>query len=435
MKITSYFLASPRLTFQRVFKCLFSSILMFNGALLADTLSLNDAEQIAVKSDPAQRIYQSQQASLIAQGIAGSTLADPMIKLGMANVPTDSFEFDQDPMTQLSVGVAQQFSRGSQRELTQKGFNQRSEIAVYQALDRQLKVKQTVRELWFNILFIDKSLLIVNENKVLFLGFYRDLQSKFSLGLAENEDLIAAEIEINKFDEKLALLKQRSLSYRGLLSEYIGQHAYEKLASETPEWSITRNYVSDMKANDAHYTMLDAHPQAKILTQNILVADNNIAFAEENYKPSFKVEVGYGQRFSDDDMGDTRSDLLSAFVSMDVPIFTDKRQDQKLISAQHIKGQKQAEHRLRLRQLNARLNTEISNYQNLQARMQRYQDSLLKQAKLHSKLLEESYQSNTRPFKAVIDAYIHEQNLSLEYQQLYFDSLNMLSKIRYFQAL
>jgi len=436
MKITRSVLSNKHITFKLVFNSLFSITLLLSFNLFALGITLNDAEQLAIKSDPAQEIYQAQQASLISQGIAGSTLADPMIKLGVANMPTNSFKLDQEAMTQLTFGLSQQFSRGSQLELTQKGFNQQSEIAVYQGLDRQLNVKKTVRELWFDILFIDKSLQIVKENKRLFSGFYRDLESKYSLGLAENEDLVLAEIENNKFDEKLAALSQRSLNYRSLLSEYIGEHAYQTLPSEVPQWSETIFYVNTLNAtNNEHYRLLAEHPIAKMLAQSILVADNSIEFAEQAYKPSFKVEVGYGHRLSETDMGERRADLLSGFVSMDIPLFTDKRQDQTLISAQHNKGQKQAEYRLLLRRLNALLNAEISNYQQLEERISRYQDSLLKQAKLHTKLLEQSYQSNTRPFQEVIDAYIHEQNLSLEYQQLYFDGLKSLSKIRYFQAL
>ena len=436
MKITTYYLSRNRLTLNLLFNRLFALTLLFSFNLWAASITLNDAEQMALQSDPAKQIFQAQQSSLIAQGIAGSTLADPMIKLGMANLPTDSFALDEDPMTQLTVGLSQQFSRGTQRALTQKGFNQRSEIAVYQALDRQLKVKKTVRKLWLNILFIDKSMQIVKENKKLFLVFYRDLQSKFALGSADNEDLIFAEIEISKFDEKLAALTQRSLNYRSLLSEYIGHYADAQLAGELPSWPKTVSYLGALnKINSDHYRLLSTHPKAKILAQNIVVADNGIEFAEQNYKPRFKVEVGYGHRLSETDMGEERADLLSAFVSMDIPLFTDKRQNQKLISAQQKKGQKQAEHRLLLRQLNALLNAEISNYQQIQARIQRYQDSLLKQAKLHTQLLEQSYQSNTRPFKEVIDAYIHEQNLALEYQQLSFDGLKTLANIRYFQAL
>ena len=432
MKISKYFISHNSLTQSSLLTLMF----LFSANLWAENITLDQAEQIAIQSDPAQQIYQAQQASLIAQGIAGSTLADPMIKLGTANLPMDSFAFDEDPMTQLSIGLSQQFSRGTQRALTQKDFNQRSEIAIYQALDRQLKVKKTVRELWFKLLFIEKSVKIIKENKKLFLVFYRDLESKFSLGEADNEDLIFAEIEISKFDEKLAALTQQSLNYRSLLNEYIGQHADAQLANEAPTWPETISYLAGVQqGNSDHYRLLSTHPKARILSQNITVADNRIALAEQDYKPRFKVEVGYGHRLSETDMGENRADLLSAFVTMDIPLFTNKRQDQKLISAQQNKGQKQAEHRLLLRQLNASLNAEISNYQQLQARIQRYQDSLLKQAALHTQLLEQSYQSNTRPFKEVIDAYIYEQNLDLEYQQLYFDSLKSLANIRYFQAL
>lgn len=402
----------------------------------AQALSLQDALQIAVDKDPAQQVYQAQQASLIAQGNVSATLADPMIKLGMANIPTDSFSLDSDPMTQLTIGVSQQFSRGDTRNLTKKGFELQSQGANFQALDRQLLVKKTVRDLWFNILFIEKSQQLIAENKILFNSFYEDLSSQFSLGLAENEDLVTAEIELSQFDEKLAKLTQQSLTYRSLLSEWIGALAYQRLQPEIPNWPDTFAYIKmSQTLNFQHYELLISHPKAKALNQSTLLASSNVELAEQSYKPSFKVELGYGHRVSEMDNGEPRADLLSGFVTMDIPLFTDQRQDQKMISAQHIKGQKQAEHRLLLRQLNARLNAEIVNYQQLVSRQDRYQDSLLKQAKLHAQILEQSYQSNTRPFKEVIQAYIHELNLSIEYQQLYFDGLKSLSNIRYFQAL
>lgn len=402
----------------------------------ASALTLKDAEHIALQEDPAQKIYQAQQASLIAKGNSSATLADPMIKLGVANLPTDSFSLDSDPMTQLSVGISQQFSRGDTRNITKNGFKLQSEVAVFQSLDRRLLVKKAVRELWFNILFTEKSILLVSENKLLFTSFYSDLEAQFSLGLAANEDLITAEIELALFDEKIAKLKQQSLSYRSLLSEWIGSVAYDKLQSDLPDWSDTSAFIKNSESADyQHYSLLATHPKVKTLSQSVLVATSNIALAEQEYKPRFKVDLGYGHRTSEMDNGDARSDLLSAFVSMDVPIFTDQRQDQNLISAQHNRGQKQAEHRLLVRQMNAQLNAEIVNYQQLLSRQQRYQGSLLKQAKLHADMLEQSYQSNTRPFKEVIQAYMHEFNLSIEYQQLYFDGLKSLSKIRYFQAL
>lgn len=416
------------------------TVITFN----VSALSLQDAESIALQQDIGQKIYQEQQASLIAKGNSSATLADPMIKLGVANLPTDSLSLEKEAMTQLTLGVSQQFSRGDTLKITKQGFNLQSEVTVFQALDRKLLVKKTVQNLWFNILFVEKSITLVGDNKTLFNSLYRDLLSQYKLGLAESEDLISAEIELQLFDEKLAKLRQQSLTTRSLLSEWVGNVAFQVLDITLPDWSDTLAYVElsnalnlqhHASATVQHYELLVKHPKVLALKQNILVADSNVQLAEQAYKPSFKVELGYGHRLSEMDNGSARPDLISGFVSMDLPIFTDQRQDQTMLSAQHDKGQKQAEHRLLIRQLNTQLNTEIVNYQQLVLRQHRYQGSLLKQAKLHSEALVQSYQSNTRPFKEVIQAYMHELNLSIEYQQLYFDGLKSLSTIRYFQAL
>ena len=412
------------------------TLLLAVWGVQVSALSLNNAIEIALKNDPAQNVYKAEQASLLAQGNSSSTLADPMIKLGMANVPTDSFALDEDPMTQVSFGISQQFNRGDTLDLTKKGFTLQSESAVYQGLDRRLLVKRTVRKLWLNILFVEKSNKLIAKNKKLFNAFYHDLESQYSLGLAESEDLVKAEIQLVLFDEKQAKLQQQSLAYRSLLSEWIGNTAYEHLSDVLPDWSDTLAYIKNSKVlNYQHYEFLMTHPKAKMLSQNILVANSKIELAKQGYKPSFKVELGYGHRLSETPSGKPRSDLLSGFISMDIPLFTDQRQDQKMISAQEKKGQREAEKRLLLRKLNAQLNAEIVNYQQLASRQKRYKESILKQAKRQTRALDQSYQSNKVPFKQVIQAYIYELNLSIEYQQLYFDGLKSLANIRYFQAL
>ena len=399
-------------------------------------LSLQDAQRVALQDDPGQQVYQAKQASLIAKGNSSATLADPTIKLGVANLPTDSFSLDNEAMTQLTVGIAQQFSRGDSLAISKQGFHLQSETVVFQGLDRRLLVKKTVRDLWFNILFIEKSIRLVSQNKQLFSSLHQDLISQYSLGLIENEDLINSDIELGLLDEKLAKLSQQSLTYRSLLSEWVGPLAYQKLSTTIPVWSDTLTYIKASETrNIDHYQLLTQHPKVLALKQNILVAGSGVDLAKQSYKPSFKVELGYGHRLSEFDNGSVRPDLLSGFVSMDLPIFTDQRQDQQMIAAVHNKGQKQAEHRLLIRQLNAKLKAEIVNYQQLASRQLRYKNSLLKQAKLRTQALVQSYQSNTRPFTDVLQAYMDELNLSIEYQQLYFDGLKSLSNIRYFQAL
>ena len=77
----------------------------------------------------------------------------------------------------------------------------------------------------------------------------------------------------------------------------------------------------------------------------------------------------------------------------------------------------------------------MANFNNTNARMQRYQDTLLVQAKSNSDAAIQGYQSNTNNFEQVIKSLMDEQALTLEYQQLRLQNLKTLARIRYFQAL
>jgi len=400
----------------------------------AQQLTLSIAEDIALQRDPSATLYRAQQTSFKAQAISQSQLADPMIKLGLANVPIDSFSLSDDPMTQFSLGLSQQFSRGDTLELNAKGFALQTQQSIHLAENRQLELKLQIRELWFDIRFTRMAQEILIKNQDLFRQNVTNLYRQFELGYKQNQDLIKAELELAKFDDKISAFAQQEQALRGQLVSWVGPQAFVDLDSQLPEWSQSREYAQ--QAQVQHYPLLANHPQILAAQQAIDVAKNTIATANESYKPAFKVELGYGHRESMDmSTGSNRSDLLSGFVTMNVPLFTSNRQDQVVIAATQGKGIKQAEKDLLLIKFNGILNGAIANFSNTQARMQRYQDTLLVQAKLNSAAVMQGYQANTNDFEQVIKALMDEQALELEYHQLHFQGLKTLARVRYFQAL
>lgn len=400
----------------------------------AQQLTLSVAEDIALKRDPSATLYSAQQASLIAQGISRSQLADPMIKFGLNNVPVDSLSLSDDPMTQFSLGLSQQFSAGDSLELTAKGFSLQAQQSILLAENRQLELKLQIRELWFDIRFAKIAQSILAKNQQLFSQHVTNLYRQFELGYRQNQDLIKAELELAKFDDKIAAFAQQEQALRGQLVSWVGPQAFATFSTQLPIWPLSLEYVQ--QAGLKHYRLLADHPQVLAAQQAIDVAQNNIATANESYKPAFKIDVGYGHREAlDMATGSSRSDLISGSVSMNIPLFTSNRQDQVVISATQGKGIKQAEKDLLLIKFNGILNGAIANFSNTKARMQRYQETLLVQAKANSDAAIQGYQTNTNDFEQVINVLMDEQALTLEYQQLHFQNLKTLARIRYFQAL
>jgi len=415
-------------------KIYFGLLTLFTINVNAQLLTLAAAEDIALQSDPTAQLYIAQQASFKAQAISKSQLADPMVKLGLANVPIDSLSLTDDPMTQFSVAISQQFSRGDSLALNAQSFSLKAQQSVQMSVNRQAELKLQIRELWFDIRFTKLAQGILQKNQALFKQNVDNLYRQFELGYKQNQDLINAELQLAKFDDKIAALSQQEQALRGQLLAWIGPQAFEPLDPQLPQWQASRDYA--LQSQVRHYPLLVNHPQVLAAQQAIDMANNNIEIANESYKPAFKVELGYGHREAlEMSGGDKRSDLISGFVTMNIPLFTGNRQDQVVIAATQGKGMKKAEKDLLLIKFNGMLNGAIANFLNTQSRMQRYQDTLLTQAKLNTEASMQGYQVNTNNFEQVIKAFMDEQALELEYHQLHFQGLKTLARIRYFQAL
>ncbi len=81
-----------------------------------------------------------------------------------------------------------------------------------------------------------------------------------------------------------------------------------------------------------NYQVLAAHPSVRMVDELIESAETGIDIANESYQPQFGIEVMYGYRQANGMNGQPASDLVSAFLTLDLPpLFTDKRQDKKTV--------------------------------------------------------------------------------------------------------
>jgi len=176
--------------------------------------------------------------------------------------------------------------------------------------------------------------------------------------------------------------------------------------------------------NQSHsnfYPLLAQHPTVKAIDALIKSNETGIDIANEAYKPQFGVEVMYGYRQAKGMNGDPASDLVSAYVTMDLPLFTDKRQDKKLSAAKLQLGATQSQKDLMLKQMNAQAQALFIDRQNITERLGRYNSTLLRQAKEKTRAIERGYQNNTTQLDEYIRAASEELTLQLEQQRLHAD--------------
>ncbi|MDG2840174.1 copper transporter, partial [Vibrio parahaemolyticus] len=117
----------------------------------ASTTKLAQLINVALSNDGNRKQYSAQSAAMRETGVASATLMDPKLKVGFGGLPVDSFKFDEDPMTNISVGLMQQFERGSTLDLQQKKANQQADGLGLQVHARELEVANSMTQLWLEL--------------------------------------------------------------------------------------------------------------------------------------------------------------------------------------------------------------------------------------------------------------------------------------------
>ncbi len=414
-------------------------------AISQSTQQLANLISIALTNDGSRRQFFAQSEAMRETGIANSTLMDPKLKIGVGGLPVDSFKFDEDPMTNISVGLMQQFERGSTLELQQKKANQQADGLSLQIHARELDVANSITQLWLELGYQQQAEQIMLENRRLMKEMESFIRTNYSIGKSEAQDLLNAQLQVSKLDEKLQANSQMQRRLTAQLSEWLGsdwlisqtqqnrsqqtrlaQRGSTLTASNQLKWDLLNQKLPSGTDTTKHYQQLNEHPMVKMADVSISANETQVEIAEQAYTPQFGVEVAYAYRQSDNMRGKPASDLVSAYLTMDIPLFTGNRQDKNLAAAQYQVGAARSQKDTLLTQMNAKVNTLLIDRANLTQRLERYQSTLLPQVNARIRAVERGYQNNTAQFNDVIMASTDELALQLEQQRLITD-LNIVN--------
>ncbi|CAH7447128.1 Heavy metal RND efflux outer membrane protein, CzcC family [Vibrio chagasii] len=401
---------------------------------------LNTLIEIALSQDSNRKQYFAQSQAMRETGIANATLMDPKLKVGFGGLPVDSFQFDEDPMTNISVGLMQQFERGNTLDLQQKKASQQADGLALQVEARELTVANSMTQLWLELGYQQLAEGVMRENRRLLVELENYVQTNYSIGKSEAQDLLNAQLQVSKLDEKLQANQQVQRRLISQLSEWLGSDwlGTQAVGSQAPDaqsvlnatnqidWSLLENKLATNIDSTKHYQLLMEHPLVKITDATISSNQTQVELAEQAYTPQFGVEVMYAHRQANNMAGEPASDLVSAYLTVDIPLFTGNRQDKNLSAAQHQVGAAKSQKDTLLAQMNAQVNALLVDKTNLTQRLERYQSSLLPQTSARIRAVERGYQNNTAQFNDVISATTDELALKLEQQRLITD-LNIVN--------
>ena len=118
-------------------------------------------------------------------------------------------------------------------------------------------------------------------------------------------------------------------------------------------------------------------------------------------------------------------------VMLDLPFFTDKRQDRKLASSQQNLEAVRQERETEIRKLSSQLQQASSSLRILERQIKLYRERLIPQSQSHSELSLKSYENNRVEFNSVVLARVAELDTRIKAIRLEVDRAKMIVALNY----
>lgn len=402
--------------------------LLSNASHSDNFLSLSDAEQLAITTAPELKQLQANADSLRAQAVADGQWSDPQLIVGAANVPTNSFSFNQDDMTMVQFGLQQTFAPGHSLAMKSKKTKDLAKAQQEKIQEQAAMLLRNVRETWLDLYYWHQAAKVVRENRTLYRRLLKATESQYSSGKGTQSDVLQIQVELTRLNDQSAQVDQRIDVLRAQLGRWIGAEAANRpLTNSLPHWP------APVPAAILQAQLLQ-HPLLKVDTANIEAARDEVDYAKEQYKPGWTAEVGYATRRGRFEDGQPRSNFVGAQVTIDLPLFTGGRQDQRLRASAYQLTSTQLDRDIHYKDLLKELTVQYAVWKSYSKRVNLYRQHLVPEATQNSKSALLAYQNATTDLTTVLRAYSNQLTIRLERTQIEVERAKARAAILYLEG-
>lgn len=377
-------------------------------------LTLAAAEQTAVASNPALASSRAGAEALAAIPPQAGSLPDPRLGLNVMNVPVDTFDLDQEPMTQLQVSLSQAFPFPGKLHMRREAAERDAAAAVAAVDERRQRLLSDVRTAWWQTFSLDRSLEIVRENQNLMRDFIEIAQTKYKVGAGLQQDVLLAQLELSRLlDRELGLVAKRDGAAAGLNALLDRPPAFAVVLPSAPpndRLPVLTNRAAMLEQAVA------ARPLLAGQRELVAAARERVDLAQRDFYPDFQLGAAYGFRDTRDRVtGETLPDFLSVMFSFNIPIYSGSRQSQALAQRSSELSQRQFLLGETLRNVEESIASGSARYQASREQVELLRTAILPQAEQTVEAMLAGYQVNEVDFLNVVNAELRLFDAQISY--------------------
>ena len=419
-----------------------------NGAAQATSTSSPLVDLVARADSVNPSILAARERVTAARARIGPSTSwpDPMLMAGIQNLPLGTpppnphaaVAAPGDEMTMKMIGISQTIPYPGKLRLRHQSGESEARAAAAELDAARLDVERNVRSRYFELFYLDKAMEIAERNRGVLADVIQVTEAHYAAGTGGQQDVLKARVDAARLGETASsLLEQR----RAVLAELNAALDRESDAPVTNAVIPPRIASAAIDSNPSQVRFTSQTLGARVAgsplpplsdLQDLAVKQNpslraseerrqaqaaRLSLAQKASKPDVDLSLQYGQR-------DYRPDMISAVVSVPIPLHRGSRQHQEVLEARSELAAMEADRHTQINAVRALVARLVSDLERERTELALYVKAILPQGSAAAAAALASYQAGKTDLLTVLD----NQNTLFTYQTAYYRALADFAK-------
>ncbi|MFZ4858567.1 MAG: TolC family protein [Desulfuromonadaceae bacterium] len=280
--------------------------------------------ETALTNNPELKSSRARWQMFASKAKQASNLEDPMFMFKLQNMLVrEPFVFNKDPQSARVIGISQQLPFWGKRAIRQEVADFEAESYKWAIEERKLELARMVKETFFQIWAVDKSMEIVDKNVRILSDFITIAESKYSVGQGVQQDIYKAGLEKSKMLDMQINLQQQRKSLEANLNYLLYRPGNTPIGT-VADFTLPQIALS---AEQLNQTALETRPQIKSLASLTSKGQASHRLAQKEFYPDFNLSFEYmiKDAINTDMITDPGYDMFTLGITFNLPFQQQKR--------------------------------------------------------------------------------------------------------------
>ena len=299
-------------------------ILLLTNIAFAEELNLQQLTAEALKNNPEILAAESRANASRFRIPQAQSLPDPMFMFGYQNEGLERYNYGKSLDAQWMFSASQMFPFPGKLSLKGEMASRDAESLKASSASIRLKTIARVKEIYYDLFLTYKSIDLIRDRTILFSRIEDAAVSRYSTGMAPQQEVLMAQTEKYMLLEREEMLKQKLQSIEAMLNTTIGRDVNSPLGRPVEPSLTVFNRSMDELLKAAH----ENSPEIKSKEKMVLSAEAKVRMAKKEYYPDFTIAASLFERRGDFE------DMWSLTTTINIPLFYRTKQKQAVHEAE-----------------------------------------------------------------------------------------------------